>query len=1259
MEFYNCVIFIRERNEDISTHREFQDTEYHFYSIGNVGDSKKTDDTRVNDKNDPLECIVEITDYNVPLAEFPTGMDGICPESEWKDGNTAYDNLYSEYEYEDGEFKSFGSGSYEFRYEMKKITEEQRQTNIDNWREFYKFVVTSSDEEFYARLKEWFVVDSALYYRLFVESRTMVDNLAKNSFWHYGKVYISDEEAKALGEDAGGYIIDNEQAAIRNGYRYDIAFGYDFDTAFGIGNTGKLNIPYGKEDTDFYVDGDSTSGYIYRAAESTFFCRVRDLFKSESQVMYVELENKGLWSSTRTIKQWDDAQNQFPEELWRLHFQRVYERTYRGISVDNSIAGVANPRFLEEMWNGKKKYQRRMFMRNQELYFATKYFGKVATQDQIMMRFNNPVGATITPDFTLYITPFSDMYIGTSFGNVTPTNFRAKAGVEYTIPCSIESGTADITLIYGASFIQAIGDLSRCYVGDNDFSKASRLQSLIVGSDKEGYENTFMTKINVGNNKLLEYLDIRKVTGLNSVVDLSACGNLIELHAEDSGATGVIFANGGKVERAYIPAVTSMTVKNLNYLKEFVVASYDNMQTLVVENTPFLNTYEIVNASPILRTIRLIGIDWNGSYNVPDTTILDRISTMRGIDNTGGEISLSVLAGLIYVPVIKEHDYYLYKETWNDLTIEYGSMTPQFAVTFVNDDGTVIEVQHVDMYSDAVDPTTRAENPIIPTKESTVSTDYTFSHWDTTFINIQSNKTVKAVYTEKTREYTVKYVQTVNNTTVPLQTKTVPYGSYSYYEGTTPSYIGQEQSGTYYLFNRWDKSGYVDGDKTITAVFDKCTYVGGYFEDKELTDLSPVEIYALTRLVEDGRIGIVDGVDGFKYIDGTNISEGDYYSFRMGSDFDFDDLADKTFTIIDINEPKTFSGATGDYYDTGINILEIDRDFVLAVDYEFAEESTSGNILMECFYDGRGFKLLYNENPLISWSGSKETVCGSGTNREMLVLRHIAGETGLHVYTSSISNMSVGYIELESLLTSTNNLSLIFGCGRRNASVLTAYASGTIHWAKVWYADLGDNACRKLASYIHEEVNLRVAGFQRYFLEDINKLTTIDFIGSKALYTKKRLHTGSNIGGWASTELNTWLNSRFYDGMPIQVQQLLKKVRVKSRSGGMSDEITYGLSYVYIPAMTELFNDTTYSSSPYLEESDAERPVCISHMTDNTARSLLDANGMATEYWTRSPSDAGSSSGGKSYFHYVNKNGGAESVGTSSHMHGIVVEFSI
>lgn len=235
MEFYNCVVFIRENNEDISTHREFTDTSYHYYALGNVGDSKKTDDSRVNDKNDPKEHIIEVMDYNVALAEFPTGnSDGsICSPSNWKAGNTAYDYLYADYEYKDGEFNSFGSKSYEFRYEMKGITDEQRQANIDAWREAYKFVVTSTDEEFHNNFNKYFVQDSILYFYLFTERYTMVDNRAKNLFIHYGKVWYTQAEAAEFyavnGVEIESKYIDDEQGAFNNGYRYDLAFDYDND----------------------------------------------------------------------------------------------------------------------------------------------------------------------------------------------------------------------------------------------------------------------------------------------------------------------------------------------------------------------------------------------------------------------------------------------------------------------------------------------------------------------------------------------------------------------------------------------------------------------------------------------------------------------------------------------------------------------------------------------------------------------------------------------------------------------------------------------------------------------------------------------------------------------------------------------------------------------------------------------------------------------------------------------------------------------
>ena len=1268
MEFYNCVVFVRERNEDISTHREFQDTDYHFYSIGNIGDSKKTDNTRVNDPNDPKEHILEITDYNVPLAEFPTGADGICPESEWKEGNTAYDNLYAEYKYKDGKFKSFGNDSYEFRYEMKGITEEQRQINIDTWRELYRFIVTSSDEEFHARLKEYFVVNSALYNYLYTERHTMVDNRAKNSFWHYGKVYITAAEAELLGDEAIGYIVDDEQAAIRDGYRYDLTQGYDFDTADGIDNTGRAVITYGKEDVDYYVDDDPSSGYIFRAAKSTFFCRLRDLFPSEMQSLYVECESKGAWSSSSFIKQWDDAQNQFPEELWRIYYYRLYFRTYLGISSDNSIP-VTNQRFLIEMMNGRKKYQRRMIDRNNEMYFATKYFGTFATQDQIMMRFNNPEGTSLKADFTMRITPYSDMYIAIKPGNVTPTNFRAKAGVEYVIPYSIDTATADITLVYGASFIQGMGDLSKCFVGANDFSKATRMQVLILGSNEDGYYNPFMTTVKLSNNKMLEYLDIQNTTAMTDVVDLSNCGNLIELHAEGSTAPGFIFANGGKLEKAYLPSITSLTAKNLNYIKEFVVDSYENLQTLVVENTPTINTYDIIIAALKLVTLRLIGMNWDSSYGIKDSTILETIIKMRGIDNSGGETLQSVLTGYIFVTGIEQYSYSKYKETWSDLTIEYGSMTPQFIVTFVNDDGTTLvrpdgtpEIQYVNQYGNAEDPTTREENGFTPTKDSTVSTDYTFAGWDSSLNNIGNNKTIKATYTETTRQYNVKYAQTFNNVTEILQDETVDYGTYSFYKKDTPTYVGEEQYSKYHLFNRWDKSGFVDGDKVINAVYDTCYYSSdSYFNGKELTDLSLVETYALTRLVEDGRIKITTDTDGFRCIEGTNISEGDYFNYRMGFDCDYDDLADKTHTLVDASSPKTFTGKSGDYYDTGICLFDTDKDFVLAIDYEFAS-SNNNDVILVSSYDhsnSRGFKLLYNANPKLQYRNSTEQVA-SGTNREVLVLRHIAGETGLHVYKSDISEDSIGYIELGSDVVNTSNTTLVFGCGKQTATNYNYFAAGTIHWAKLWFADLGDSICRNLAAYIHEDINLRIAGFNRYYRDNGEQLTSIDFIADRLLYLKRVISTsGNNEGGWALATLNTWLNNRFYPGIPAQFKQLVKLVKVKSREGNRSNNTTSSLCYVYIPAVSELVNASPYNASPYTNESDAY-PVCISHMTNENCI-MEDCDGNACAYWTRSPSDGNtsSSSNGNTYYIYINASGTASGFGTTTNTYGILIQLSI
>ena len=1241
MEFHNCVVFIRETSTDASVpHREFNDTDWHFYAIGNVGDSKKTDDTRVNNKRDPKEHVVEIMDADKPLSAFPTGKENHarCPIEDWKAGNSAYDILYSnEYVYdEEGAFESFGGETYEFRYEMKNITDEQRQSNIDTWRELYKFIVTSTDEQFYSNLKNYFVVDSAVYFYLFTERYTMVDNRAKNSFWHYGKVYISNEEAAALGEtEASYYIIDDDAAAINDGYRYDLTFGYDFDTALGIDNTGDFVFPYGKEDTDYYVDGDPSSNYVFRVADSVFFCRLRDLFQSEMQAMFKNREDKNAWNHTSLINQWDNAQSQFPEELWRLDYERKYYRTYLGLSIDNSIPKGIDKTFLIGKFFGRKKYARRAFETNQEVYFATKYFGNSIRGDEttFWIRGNKHENA----NYSLTLVPYSDMYVCVQYGSTgTPIHKKTKAG--QTCVFENNSDSMDFVYIYAANYIQEVGDMSRCYIGDNNFAAATRLQKLVIGNSDSNYNNPFMKEVLVGNNPLLEHLDLRNVSGIDSIINVSGCGNLKELYAEGTNASGVIFANGGLLETAHLPKVKQLSIKNLNNIKDFAVDGYDNLETLIVENTPSINTYDIVTNSPMLKTLRLIGMNWDSSYKIEDASVFDRLLTVGGFDSSGYETDISVLTGYAHVATMKLLKLAEYRKAWNGLEFGYNTPIEQFVVTFVNHDGTVLDVQYVDEGDYAVDPTKRENNPIdTPIKDSSVSTDYTFTGWDNDLKGqVFTAMTVTAMYSESTRSYTIKYVSMNGDI---LQTSTGLYGENVPYTGNIPTYTSEENAYKYYLFNRWDKSGFIDGEKTVTAIFDSFKYSSGAFDGKELKDLSPVQIYALTKLTEP----IDKNLNDF----GMSIETGDDYSFMMGYDIDYDDIE----SVEIISEKTSYNGSN--YLDTGIKLFDEDKDFVLAIDYKMSSENSTGATLMQCFQSSgsNGFKLSYDSSPNLIW-GTSSVKTSAANDREMLVIRHKKGENKLHVYLSNLNSTSFDTKVIEKdTITHSDGATLIFGASKQDSGRIVNYGIGDIYWCKLWYKDLGEDVCEKLVGWTHENISLEVSGFYRYALhDDYTKESMMSLLATNLLSRAKVWNTsGTSAGGWANSSLNSFLNSRFYEAIPSQIKSLMKKVSVASTIGNKSNEISSSGCYVTIPAIFDLDKDfgAPYTSEVY------DPNGTINFMVGNSSRKRAYADGDYASYWTRSPNVAY-----EKYVYQIDASGAHYGYLTPSNSAGVLIEIS-
>lgn len=1174
MEFKNCVVFIKETDPDMTQHKEFKDNDWHFYGLANIGDSKKTDATRVNDVTDLKEFVIEVSDNTLANSTFQTGVTDsngnmVYPitKDQWKTGNAAYDALYNDWD-----------GSFEFRYEMGGETkdgmttatseeqEAQRLLNKQVWRDFYEWVITSTDEEFVSQFDNWFIKDSALYWYLFTERYTMIDNRAKNTFWHYAK------------------CVDGK-------YRFEL-FDYDNDTGLGINNSGELTMTYGKEDTDYRTDGDKSSGYIFNAADSVFWCRIRDLMKNDLATMYQTLDGEGCFSATSLINEFDDWQAQFPEELWRLDIERKYYRTYQGGGLNAGETPEPTPRFLESMMNGRKKYQRRQFERDQAAYMGTKYLSANIKADQIMFRCNTPSGVVVAPNYTLNIVPYSDMYLSVLFGNSpSAQQIRAKAGRTYEITCPLTKMDDTAVLIYCASRIQALNDISACYIHDNDFSKASKLQKLIIGNSTSGYSNVFLTNLNLGNNALLEELDIRNCQNLTGSVNLSSCGNLEKLYAEGTSITGVLFAANGKIALAHLPAtINSLTLKNLRYLTD-LQATYDNLESLTVEDS-VVDEYTIVeDAADTLQILRLIGIDWT----VSNTDLLNKILKMNN----------NMLAGKVHIAgQTRQRELDAYAAAWPDLTVTYNGIITQYRVTFLNADGTPIKdkkgndyVQYVDQGSKAVDPIASGEIDT-PTMASTAQYNYTFSEWDGINTNVTAAMTVTAKYTKTIRTYTVRWLQQAG---VILATKTgVEYGTGVEYDGDYPTMNDNEDAYIYNVFTGWDKNtGFITGDTDVYAKWD--TQNGLPAAGTDLANMTPVQVYAVATAKKAN--------DYFE--------QKDYIDIRMGQDYSFTNVDENFFA-----DEKHFDGTSANVIDTGIKLFGADsKSFTMAIDFE-CEDAAADATLLSCFeYDGsEGFRLKYNgSNAEIQW-GNTSKIVSYGTNRDLVVLRHIQGEDDLHVYSfnsaaggSGVCADSISYNVLTRNRSTSTEATIVLGGFKflSNGSV-DDLGKGYIHWAKVWFEDLGDSIARDLAAWPHETIRFEYYGDERYrFASDSSRKTGASFICKNLLnYTHRMNYTGTNVGGWEDSSMRQFVNSRVYNAFPTVWKSIIKQVQIPASAGGQSQEIVFSKDYVYLPSYIEL---SGIQSQPYNSEG-----THIAWFTSDSAR-IKTKNGVANGYYSRSP----------------------------------------
>ena len=824
MEFFNTIVFIRETS---ANRNEFNDDAWHFYGIGNLGDSKKTDNTRVNIPLDPAEFCVEISDNGLINSGFSTGVyydtqadadaektysqvsqvsftnkgyGTIYPISEalWDNENNVARTTVTNYAEGGGWEKSF-----EFRYDIstkdgntisnndvaKALAKRRQERNKAKFAAMYKWVATSTDKNFHDTLQNWFIKDAPLYWYLFTERYTMIDSRAKNTFWHYGKIYLTDAEylvqnngktaaveaaealvtAKtnaynALLEDENAtasdlneaqldlleaqndleiaqYIQQNREnfmhnkytngvgtplkdrysndldcnalGQINNGYRFEL-WDYDNDTALGINNNGKMVFDAGLEDIDKLANS-----WVYNEGPSVFWRRIRKNMTSELATLYTDLKGE-CFNAKNLIDEFDKWQEQFPENLWRLDFERKYYRPY-------NVGGEVS--YLRDMANGRKKYQRREFENNMCIYINSKYLPTAAYDPTDFIHFRPVNPQNVYQSRKIYIKPYSAMYINISIGNdenSARTSERTMAGEtrEFDISGAISS-VVDLQniqcKIYNASRIMEITGLENYYPDQIALAAGKKLRKITLGADyvhdengeiiyvdgsgervenpENGtplaYTNTNTKVLELGisesTNPVLEELDIRNCQALTGTFNLAGCISLTKLLAQGTQISYFILPNGGLVRELHLPSTTTtLNFQNLKLLTTLDLLSYANVNSLTVNNTPNIDILSIINST--INNLTYININKISWLNLNNLDLLKAIYDKRKVAENPEDFMLDGFIKLSENATYRTLELADYRAAWSPglvIDVSLAREIKQYSVTFRYDSATI------------------------------------------------------------------------------------------------------------------------------------------------------------------------------------------------------------------------------------------------------------------------------------------------------------------------------------------------------------------------------------------------------------------------------------------------------------------------------------------------------------------------------------------------------------------------------------------
>jgi hypothetical protein len=618
---------------------------------------------------------------------------------------------------------------------------------------------------------------------------------------------------------------------------------YDFDTALGINNEGALAFGYELEDTDHLTGGAD----VYNGQESVVWNNIRRAFADEIKAMYQELRSHG------------DLSYQAVEQAFEAHQDKWGEAIFNEDAYFKYLAPLVNPDAGAEptasylsMLQGSKKEQRKWWLYNRFRYIDSKYNAGDALSDVIQLRGYAKANVTVTP--------YADVYASVKFGSYLVQE-RGHRNTPSTLICPLDSVNDTEIYIYSASQLSAVGDLSGLKVGFADFSNGTKLSLLKVGDSDSEYTNPNLKTLYVGNNGLLQTLDVRNCTALGTdeqtTVDLSGATNIENVYFDGTAIKGVTLPNGGILKVLHLPStVTNLTVMNQNAITDFTMPSYANITTLRIENSA-IDARPILNSIAAASRVRLIGFTWEMTDATAIDAILDVLDTMRGLDEHGNNTDTAQVAGTIHTDTLTGDEIEEFTARYSYISFTADHVTVH--LYYHNPDGSVYYTEDVVQGGNGVYTGQ-------PSKASTAQYSYTFAGWSYTDDNtvdadcrnnVTANRHVYPCYTATLRTYTATFVRASADGGGTLYTQTgVPYGTTPTYGGATPTTT--QGDATDYPFEGWNPAlAGITGDTTYTAKF------GSPVEVAEITD----DWATILANIENGTYSTAYKVGNYKPLD--------------------------------------------------------------------------------------------------------------------------------------------------------------------------------------------------------------------------------------------------------------------------------------------------------------------------------------------------------------------------------------------------------